>query len=150
MATAPRDSGRHADRGAGRPLARDFQVIAHDQRRCGLSGKPEDGYDTGTLAAGHRDRVDRVAVAKPPFRACPPSPPLSPTRTLIMHATLQGTARAHCAKHVGGVVAGRELPHDPAENFREVGLRARAAGGPIVHDRLQSRSPFGEHIHDLL
>jgi len=23
-------------------------------------------------------------------------------------------------------------------------------GGPIVHGRLQSRSPFGEHIHDLL
>jgi pimeloyl-ACP methyl ester carboxylesterase len=31
-------------------LARDFQVIAPDQRGCGLSGKPEDGYDTGTLA----------------------------------------------------------------------------------------------------
>jgi pimeloyl-ACP methyl ester carboxylesterase len=32
-------------------LARDFQVIAPDQRGTGLSGKPEDGYDTGTLAA---------------------------------------------------------------------------------------------------
>jgi pimeloyl-ACP methyl ester carboxylesterase len=31
-------------------LARDFQVIAVDQRGIGLSGKPEDGYDTGTLA----------------------------------------------------------------------------------------------------
>jgi pimeloyl-ACP methyl ester carboxylesterase len=49
-------------------LARDFQVIAPDQRGTGLSGKPEDGYDTGTLAAdlialmdalGHR----RFAVA---------------------------------------------------------------------------------------
>jgi pimeloyl-ACP methyl ester carboxylesterase len=49
-------------------LARDFTVIAPDQRGCGLSGKPEDGYDTGTLAAdlvalmdalGHR----RFAVA---------------------------------------------------------------------------------------
>ncbi len=49
-------------------LARHFQVIAPDQRGCGLSGKPEDGYDTGTLAAdlaalmdalGHR----RFAVA---------------------------------------------------------------------------------------
>ena len=49
-------------------LARDFQVIAPDQRGCGLSGRPEDGYDTGTLAAdlaalmdalGHR----RFAVA---------------------------------------------------------------------------------------
>ena len=31
-------------------LARDFKVIAPDQRGCGLSGKPEGGYDTGTLA----------------------------------------------------------------------------------------------------
>ena len=31
-------------------LARDFQVIAPDQRGTGLSGKPSDGYDTGTLA----------------------------------------------------------------------------------------------------
>jgi len=49
-------------------LARDFQVIAVDQRGIGLSDKPEDGYDTGTLAGdlialmdalGH----DRFAVA---------------------------------------------------------------------------------------
>ena len=49
-------------------LARDFAVVAPDQRGCGLSGKPEDGYDTGTLAGdlvalmdalGHR----RFAVA---------------------------------------------------------------------------------------
>jgi pimeloyl-ACP methyl ester carboxylesterase len=32
-------------------LARDFHVIAPDQRGTGLSGKPPDGYDTGTLAA---------------------------------------------------------------------------------------------------
>jgi pimeloyl-ACP methyl ester carboxylesterase len=32
-------------------LARDFEVIAVDQRGIGLSDKPEDGYDTGTLAA---------------------------------------------------------------------------------------------------
>src|SRR5262252_3921623 len=31
-------------------LARDFSVIAVDQRGIGLSDKPEDGYDTGTLA----------------------------------------------------------------------------------------------------
>ena len=49
-------------------LARHFQVVAPDQRGTGLSGRPEDGYDTGTLAAdlaalmdalGHR----RFAVA---------------------------------------------------------------------------------------
>jgi pimeloyl-ACP methyl ester carboxylesterase len=32
-------------------LARDFQVIAPDQRGTGLSGKPREGYDTATLAA---------------------------------------------------------------------------------------------------
>jgi pimeloyl-ACP methyl ester carboxylesterase len=31
-------------------LARDFQVVAVDQRGIGLSDKPQDGYDTGTLA----------------------------------------------------------------------------------------------------
>ena len=31
-------------------LARDFHVIAVDQRGIGLSDKPADGYDTGTLA----------------------------------------------------------------------------------------------------
>ena len=31
-------------------LARDFSVVAPDQRGTGLSGKPADGYDTGTLA----------------------------------------------------------------------------------------------------
>jgi pimeloyl-ACP methyl ester carboxylesterase len=31
-------------------LARDFQVIAVDQRGIGLSDKPQDGYDTGTFA----------------------------------------------------------------------------------------------------
>src|SRR6478752_2416923 len=31
-------------------LARNFEVVAVDQRGIGLSDKPEDGYDTGTLA----------------------------------------------------------------------------------------------------
>jgi pimeloyl-ACP methyl ester carboxylesterase len=31
-------------------LAPDFQVIAVDQRGIGLTDKPQDGYDTGTLA----------------------------------------------------------------------------------------------------
>jgi pimeloyl-ACP methyl ester carboxylesterase len=31
-------------------LARDFSVVAPDQRGIGLSGKPPDGYDPGTLA----------------------------------------------------------------------------------------------------
>ena len=32
-------------------LAEEFEVIAVDQRGIGLSDKPEDGYDIGTLAA---------------------------------------------------------------------------------------------------
>jgi pimeloyl-ACP methyl ester carboxylesterase len=49
-------------------LARDFEVIAVDQRGIGLSDKPEDGYDTGTLAndlAGLMNVLghDRFAVA---------------------------------------------------------------------------------------
>ena len=32
-------------------LARDFSVVAVDQRGIGLSDKPHDGYDTGTLAS---------------------------------------------------------------------------------------------------
>src|SRR5215475_12788022 len=32
-------------------LAKDFEVIAVDQRGIGLSDKPQDGYDTGTLAS---------------------------------------------------------------------------------------------------
>src|SRR6476660_1353562 len=31
-------------------LAREFEVIAIDQRGIGLSDKPEEGYDAGTLA----------------------------------------------------------------------------------------------------
>jgi pimeloyl-ACP methyl ester carboxylesterase len=49
-------------------LAREFTVIAPDQRGCGLSGKPADGYDTGTLAADLAALMDtlgheRFAVA---------------------------------------------------------------------------------------
>ena len=48
-------------------LARDFTVIAVDQRGIGLSDKPADGYDTGTLAGdlvGLMDALghDRFAV----------------------------------------------------------------------------------------
>jgi pimeloyl-ACP methyl ester carboxylesterase len=49
-------------------LARDFSVVAPDQRGTGLSGKPADGYDTGTLAGDLAALMDalghqRFAVA---------------------------------------------------------------------------------------
>jgi pimeloyl-ACP methyl ester carboxylesterase len=47
-------------------LARDFEVIAVDQRGIGLSDKPEQGYDTGTLAGdlvGLMDALDHEQFA---------------------------------------------------------------------------------------
>jgi pimeloyl-ACP methyl ester carboxylesterase len=81
-------------------LARSFRVVVPDQRGCGLSGRPEDGYDTATLAgdlaalmdavaghdtgmwigyalaADHPGRVSRLAVAETPLPGVSPSPPL--------------------------------------------------------------------------
>jgi pimeloyl-ACP methyl ester carboxylesterase len=47
-------------------LARDFEVIAVDQRGIGLSDKPADGYDVGTLAndlVGLMDALGRERFA---------------------------------------------------------------------------------------
>jgi pimeloyl-ACP methyl ester carboxylesterase len=49
-------------------LARDFSVVVPDQRGIGLSGRPADGYDTGTLAGDLAALMDalghqRFAVA---------------------------------------------------------------------------------------
>ena len=41
-------------------LARDFEVIAVDQRGIGLSDKPEEGYDTGTLATDLAGLMDAL------------------------------------------------------------------------------------------
>jgi pimeloyl-ACP methyl ester carboxylesterase len=62
-------------------LARDFQVVAVDQRGIGLSDKPQDGYDTGmpiayALAADHPDRVERLVVGEAFLPGLSPSPPL--------------------------------------------------------------------------
>src|SRR5215203_6171740 len=63
-------------------LARDFEVIAVDQRGIGLTDKPQVGHDTGyfisyALAADHPDRVDRLVVAEVPGPlGVGPSPPL--------------------------------------------------------------------------
>jgi pimeloyl-ACP methyl ester carboxylesterase len=46
-------------------LARHFTVVVPDQRGCGLSGKPEDGYDTGTLAGDLAALMD--ALGHPRF-----------------------------------------------------------------------------------
>src|SRR5215212_9128402 len=41
-------------------LARDFEVIAVDQRGIGISDKPHDGYDIGTLAADMVSLMDSL------------------------------------------------------------------------------------------
>src|ERR1700754_890906 len=46
-------------------LARDFSVVAVDQRGIGLSDKPQDGYDTGTLASDLVQLMD--ALGHPRF-----------------------------------------------------------------------------------
>jgi pimeloyl-ACP methyl ester carboxylesterase len=45
-------------------LARDFRVIAPDQRGRGLTGKPADGYDTGTLAGDLAALMDALGHQK--------------------------------------------------------------------------------------
>src|ERR1700722_5173034 len=79
-------------------LARDFSVIAVDQRGIGLSDKPPGGDDTGTLAGGHQrfavygtdvgmpiayalaadqpGRLDRLVVSEAPLPGVSASPPL--------------------------------------------------------------------------
>ena len=95
-------------------LARDFRVIVVDQRGRGLTSKPADGYDTGTLAgdlvalmdvlghqrfavvghdtgmvisyalaADHRDRIDRLAVAEAVLPGVQDSPPLFLPASLV-------------------------------------------------------------------
>jgi pimeloyl-ACP methyl ester carboxylesterase len=41
-------------------LARDFEVVAVDQRGVGLTDKPQDGYDTGTLAGDLAAMMDEL------------------------------------------------------------------------------------------
>jgi pimeloyl-ACP methyl ester carboxylesterase len=118
-------------------LARDFTVIAPDQRGTGLSGKPPDGYDTGTLAAdlvalmealGHQrfamaghdtgmwigyalaaDHPDRLARLAV---AETPLPGLSPSPPLFANAHLNDALWHFAFNRLGGVneqlVAGRE------------------------------------------
>jgi pimeloyl-ACP methyl ester carboxylesterase len=46
------------------PLARQFSVVAVDPRGFGLSDKPEDGYDTATLAADVHRLAHRLGYAQ--------------------------------------------------------------------------------------
>ena len=48
-------------------LARDFCVVAVDQRGIGLSDKPRDGYDTGTQATERPQRRTANRELPPQF-----------------------------------------------------------------------------------
>jgi pimeloyl-ACP methyl ester carboxylesterase len=83
-------------------LARDFEVIAVDQRGMGLSDKPQDGYDAGTLAG------DLVA---------------------LMHAL--GHERFAVVGHDTGYIIGYALAADHPERVDRVAL-AEIPGPPGV------------------
>ncbi|MFL6095184.1 MAG: alpha/beta fold hydrolase [Blastococcus sp.] len=53
-------------------LAREFTVIAVDQRGMGLSDKPAGGYDTGTQAADLAGLMERSATSGSPSSATTP------------------------------------------------------------------------------
>jgi hypothetical protein len=67
-------------------LARDFEVIAVDQRGIGLSDKPQDGYDIGTLAADMVALMDSLATSGSRWPASTPGC-LSPMRWLRITPT---------------------------------------------------------------
>jgi pimeloyl-ACP methyl ester carboxylesterase len=81
-------------------LARDFEVIAPDQRGIGLSDKPKDGYDVGTLAAdfvalmdalGHeRFAVYGTDVGMPIAHALAADHPERVVRLVVSEAPLPG------------------------------------------------------------
>jgi pimeloyl-ACP methyl ester carboxylesterase len=81
-------------------LARDFEVVAVDQRGIGLSDKPHDGYDVGTLAADfvalmnalghHRFAVYGTDVGMPIAHALAADHPDRVTRLAVSEAPLPG------------------------------------------------------------
>src|SRR5499427_6966377 len=83
-------------------LARDFSVVAVDQRGIGLSGKPQDGYDTATLASdlvalmdalGHpRFALYGTDVGMPIAYALAADHPDRVDRLVVSEAPLPGTS----------------------------------------------------------
>jgi pimeloyl-ACP methyl ester carboxylesterase len=112
-------------------LARDFQVIAPDQRGIGLTDKPPDGYDTGTLARdlvalmevlGHQrfalvgfDTGVAIGLVLAPAAALTPGPPCS------MYS--RGSVRADRLLASRGAPAGQH----PARAREVAGVAVRVA-----------------------
>ena len=105
-------------------LARDFEVIAVDQRGMGLSDKPEDGYDTGTLAGDLVALMDALGHER---------------FAVVGHDTGFAISYALAADHPrpGRPRGPRRDPRVPGRGPLTAGVRPRAAQRPALAPRLQ-------------
>ena len=100
-------------------LARDFEVIAVDQRGMGLSDKPQDGYDTGTLAGDLVALMDALGHER---------------FAVVGHDTGFTISYALAADHPDRVarVALAEIPGPRGNDHRAAPVRPRAAQRPAL------------------
>ena len=139
-------------------LARDFAVIAPDQRGCGLSGKPQHGYDTGALAdnlvalmdaLGHRRfrrgrarhrHVDRLRPGR--------RPPDRIARVAVAEAAMPGVSAS--PPLFGSTAANNQLCHFAFNRLAEVNDQL-AAGREHVYFGFQTLPGYAvRHYVDAL
>ena len=103
-------------------LARDFEVIAVDQRGIGLSDKPADGYDTGTLAGDLVALMDALGHER---------------FAVVGHDTGFAISYALAADHPDRVdrVALAEIPGPPGRGALAAAVRPRADQRPALAPR---------------
>src|SRR5918994_1310803 len=137
-------------------LARDFEVIAVDQRGIGLTDKPRDGYDTGTLAAPVRSpRADQQQALAPrlqPGQRRDDRTARQGTRGHLLRLRVRHPGRPEGAARRGPAVLLRPLlrPRRPARQLRVVpgvGHHARTERGaqePAAYDARPGDRRSGE------
>ena len=105
-------------------LARDFEVIAVDQRGIGLSDKPADGYDTGTLAGDLVALMDALGHER---------------FAVVGHDTGFAISYALAADHPDRVdrVALAEIPGPPGAAPSPPAVRPRAGQRPALAHPVQ-------------
>jgi alpha/beta hydrolase fold len=100
-------------------LARDFEVIAVDQRGIGLSDKPHDGYDIGTLAADMVSLALRVSeknfTRKVPQQTRSPTPLTGSGRPWV-----RAVAKVLCGSYRGCAPAGIRRYDRRNGSFRQI------------------------------